>query len=280
MKCEKCGLETNDKIADYGYKVLCVHCAEKMVNQTPVLCYYCNKQIWPNMSRFEGHESAVCQQCYKDKDQICFNCRFPILKNPEKSVRTCEFCKPELAVPGFSKQNIEPILAFISKSWFLPKEIPGVQWISIERLSEIQANKPVNCIHESLDSFIQSFYPVYYMSGKIFSYPEIVNNWFIPYFGGQVVVSEVYSRYELDKTNGQTPFDDLAFGLGRYFTYLIAKLLKNNRVLKYVKQFPKNNAASEFLKLKAMGEYRKHKEVKTYAEENLLKYAKKYYGKN
>ena len=280
MKCEKCGLLTEDNIADYGYKALCIHCAEKMSEQKPVLCHYCNKQIWPNMSRFEGHETAVCQQCYKDKDQICFNCRFPILNNSEKKTRICEFCKPDLTLPGFTLQNLEPISAFISKYWSLPKETPDIQWIPILQLSEIQGHKTVDGTDESLDLFIQSFFPVFFRDKTIFTYPEIVNSWFIPYFGGQLVVSEVFSRYDLENTNGHTPFDDLAFGLGRYFTYLIAKLLKNNQALRYVKQFPKNSAAPEFLKLKAMGEYRNHAEVKSYAEENLSKYAKKYYNQN
>ena len=279
MKCEKCGQPTEDKIANYGYKSLCIHCAEKLSKQKPVLCHYCNKQIWPHMSRFEGHETAVCQQCYKDKDQICFNCRFPILNHSEKTAKICEFCKPDLTASGFTLQNIEPISAFISKYWSLPKDIPNIQWVSILRLSEIQVNNTLESTDESLDLFIQSFYPVFFMDETIFTYPEIVNNCFIPYFGGQLVVSEVFSRYNLKITNGHTPFDDLAFGLGRYFTFLIAKLLKNNQVLKYVKQFPKNSATPEFLKLKAMGEYRKHAEVKTYAEENLSKYAKKYYNK-
>lgn len=280
MKCEKCGLQTEDKIADYGYKILCIYCAKKMGNQKPVMCHYCNKQIWPNMSRFEGHATAVCQQCYKDKDQICFNCRFPILKNSDKSARICEFCKPDLTAPDFALKNVEPVLAFISKYWSLPKEIPEVQWIPILRLSEIQTDKTADCTNESLDLFIQSFNPVFYLNKTIFSYPEIVNSCFVPYFGGQLIVSEVYSSYNLDYTNMHTPFDDLAFGLGRYFTYLIAKLLKNSQVLRYVRQFPKNSTTSEFLKLKAMGKYRKHVEVKTYAMENLSKFAEKYYNRS
>ncbi len=158
-----------------------------MSKQKPVLCHYCNKQIWPNMSRFEGHETAVCQQCYKDKDQICFNCRFPILKDTKKTARICKFCKPDLTAPGFTLQNIEPILDFISKYWSLPKDIPNIQWISILRLSEIQENKTVDCTDESLDLFIQSFYPVFFMDKTIFTYQEITNSWFIPYFGGPVM---------------------------------------------------------------------------------------------
>ena len=280
MKCGKCGSKTKNGIADYGYNNLCSFCAENLSSQKPVLCHYCNTKIWPNMSRFEGHETAVCQQCYKDKTKICFNCRYPLIKNTENPSAICEFCKPDLVAPDFSNQNMAPILAFISKYWSLPKVIPEVQWIPAQSLSELQANTTNNISFESIDSFIQFYYPVFYANNVIFSYPQIVNSWFVPYFGGQVVVAEIYSRFKIDKAKGMTLFDDLAIGLGAYFTYLIAKLLRNSIVLKYVKQFPKNSASSEFLKLKAMGEYRKHVEMKMYAEENLLKYAKKYYGKN
>lgn len=279
MKCEKCGTKTEKEIADYGYNNLCSYCVEKLSKQKPVLCHYCNSKIWPNMSRFEGHETAVCQQCYKDKIGICFNCRYPLKKNIENTSVICEFCQPDLIAPGFSKQDMAPILGFISKYWSLPKVIPAVEWIPVLSLGEIQAGATNEKSFESLDSFIQFYYPVFYSNNVIFSYPQIVNNWFIPYFGGQVVVAEIYERFKIEKTSGMTPFDHLTTGLGAYFTYLIAKLLKNNMVLKYVKLFPKNSASTEFLKLKAMGEYRKHVDVKTYAEENLSKYAKKYYGK-
>lgn len=277
-KCEKCGSNSDKGISDYGYNNLCSYCAEKLSANKFVLCHYCECQIWPQMSRYEGHNRNVCQNCFKDKSAICFNCKYPIMNTMvQNSIANCEFCEPELIAPNFSIKDMNPILAFVDKYWQLPKLQPDIQWITINRLIELQSGSSENDSFNSMDVFIQSYYPVWYSNNVIYSFPDIVRTWFIPYFAGQMVISEIYTSYKIQTTNGQTPFDKLVIGWGQYFTFLIAKLLKNETVQRFVDRFPYSIAGTDFLKLKAMGEYRKHSELRTFIEENLSKYAEKYY---
>ena len=96
------------------------------------------------------------------------------------------------------------------------------------------------------------------------------------YIAGQLVAADLCQTVGLPHLLGNQPYQQLARGWCHWIAYSVARILKYKRVVKVLSRYPGTNLSGAFSKFLAMSEFRKNKEIMTFARENLKKFAKKY----
>ena len=82
--------------------------------------------------------------------------------------------------------------------------------------------------------------------------------------------------YDLEHLQGSGPFQQLARGWSHYISYSTAKILNYQKVIKVLARFPEGDAVGNFPKFLAMSEYRKPKDIISFAQDQLSTFAQRY----
>lgn len=276
-KCSKCGLPSKDLRSAFGAENICEFCVKTVSSRKSEKCFLCEKDIWPNMSRYEDHGKSVCQTCFKDAKRRCFFCGFPEVESSSLSeTPCCRFCSDKLiSTNGDISQFISPLKSFLSHfkiSYPNFDSLIHVNWNLILGM-QMEQDKIGNI--KNFKELMQVCYPIYHLKGKIYILKQIPSQWLLPLLATQVSSAYYCQKFGLNHLKGETPFHTYLQGWCHYIGYFTAKTLKYAEVAKAFEKFPQNSRG-DFLKFQAMSEFRSPKEMIEIAISTIVQFHKRY----
>jgi len=189
----------------------------------------------------------------------------------------CKFCnKDNLGAHSDLDTIFQSLIPFLKQYNHKLISPLDVQWLDWRVILGMQVGpSPVSVKY--FNELVRYCYPVYFLKERLYIVPSIPQQWFIPFMAGQLVAADLCTKYKLPHLQGETPFHHLARGWSHWVSYMTAKVLKNQTVVKSLSRFPQSqDLIGLFPKFLAMSEHRKAAEVISFAQKNLKDYAKKY----
>ena len=277
-RCRRCRFPSKSLKAIESHGMVCEFCQEVLLKDTGLSCYLCEKKIWAAMSHYADHGKTVCQECFKNTKIRCFFCRFPNTQEMVSGVGgICEFCIDQMVSQKSDLSPLmQPLRVFLQQHGHSLGEIPEIKWLDWKLIMGMQLETPPKVEVKFFDELVYLISPVYYLKGKLYCMPRIPQPWFMSALAGQLVAWELCQKYHLDHLQGSGPFQQLARGWSHYISYSTAKILNYQKVIKVLARFPEGDAVGNFPKFLAMTEYRKPKDIISFAQKELSTFAQRY----
>lgn len=276
-KCQRCRFPSKSLKRVEGYGNVCEFCEDSFADESGMVCYLCQKKIWPGVSYYEDHGQKVCQNCFKDAKIRCFTCRFPRIQETVFGLGgICQFCqKGNLSKKTDLNPLLQPLIPFIKRYNHKLISPLNIQWFDWKLILGMQVGERQYEI-KFFNELIRYCYPVYFLKERMYVIPSIPQQWFMPYMAGQLVAADLCKKYSLSHLQGDSPFHQLARGWCHWVAYMTARVLKYKKIAKFLSRFPESDLVGTFPKFLAMTEYRNPKEVIDFAQKNLKDYGRKY----
>jgi hypothetical protein len=278
-RCKKCRFPSLQLKMYPGLGSVCEFCDDSLVTNSGMQCYLCEKPIPTWASFYSDYDKTVCQDCFKYAKR-CFLCRFPTSVEYVQGLGdVCEFCHDSvLKKESHLEPFYAPLKAFLEGYRHHALAEPKFQWVDWKIIlgMQMQASLPQEKI-KFLDEYLHHSYPLYYFREKFYVILRIPHQLFMVHLSGQLVAHDICQKYGQAHLIGSGPFHKHARGWVHWVAYSTAQRLQYTQIQKNLSRRPESeDVVGDFAKFLAMAEYRKPRELVTFAHRTLDEFAERY----